>query len=209
MRQRILLIFPALFLVLALPACTTAASGAAGESDTPPAVPAASQTEPADVLPAPAETSESADSPEWFRVDLTDVNTGSTFTIDGLRGKVVLLETMAMWCPKCLSQQKEVKALHEQLGTEQDWVGIALDIDPNEDAEALKAYAGRNGFDWIYAIAPPEVYREIGQLYGEQFLNPPSTPMLIIDRDGTAHPLPFGTKSADALQDFLDPFLSG
>ncbi|MCK7526838.1 MAG: hypothetical protein MZV64_59190 [Ignavibacteriales bacterium] len=37
---------------------------------------------------------------------------------------------------------------------------------------------------------PADVSREIASLYGDQFLNPPSTPMLIIDRKGVAHPLP-------------------
>jgi hypothetical protein len=52
------------------------------------------------------------------------------------------------------------------------------------------------------------VAREIGQLYGDQFLNPPSTPMLIVDRHGEVHLLPFGRKSADDLQEALAPFLN-
>ena len=53
-----------------------------------------------------------------------------------------------------------------------------------------------------------EVSREIAQLYGDLFLNPPSTPMLIVDRKGGAHPLPFGIKSAESLQEALAPFLN-
>ena len=52
-----------------------------------------------------------------------------------------------------------------------------------------------------------EVAREIGQLYGDQFLNPPSTPMLIVDRQGKVHLLPFGRKTAEDLQEALAPFL--
>ena len=63
-------------------------------------------------------------------------------------------------------------------------------------------------FDWVYAVAPPEVSRELGQLYGDQFLNPPATPMLIIDQHGEVHPLPFGIKSAGDLQEALEPFLN-
>jgi hypothetical protein len=44
-------------------------------------------------------------------------------------------------------------------------------------------------------------------LYGDQFLNPPSTPILVIDRHGEAHPMPFGVKSAADLQAFIEPFL--
>ena len=87
-------------------------------------------------------------------------------------------------------------------------VSVAIDIDPNEDNAILKAHTDKNGFDWVYAVAPGEVAAEIGQLYGGQFLNPPATPMLIIDRQGQAHPLEFGPKSAQSLQEALAPFLS-
>jgi hypothetical protein len=148
------------------------------------------------------------DLPAWFSAELTDVNSGETLTVAGLEGKVVLVETMAIWCSNCLRQQKEVKALHEALGMEDDLVTLVLDIDPNENAEHLRDYAAKHGFDWTYVVAPREVAREIGQLYGDQFLNPPSTPMLIVDRHGEVHLLPFGRKSADDLQEALAPFLN-
>ncbi len=151
---------------------------------------------------------EMAVGPDWFQASLTDVNSGESFMISDFYGQVVLVETLATWCPKCLSQQKEVKALHEALGERPDFVSLGLSVDPNEDAEFLQAYTAKHGFDWLYAIAPTEVAREIGQLYGDQFLNPPSTPMLIIDRQGEVHPLPFGNKSADRLQQQVEMYLN-
>lgn len=148
------------------------------------------------------------DLPDWFHAELTDVNTGETLRIADYQGQVVLVETMAIWCSNCLRQQREVKALHESLDGEASWLTVVLDIDANENAENLKSYAEKNGFDWTYAVAPREVAREIGQLYGDQFLNPPSTPMLIIDRHGEVHLLPFGPKSAESLQESLAQFLS-
>ncbi len=145
--------------------------------------------------------------PAWFGAELTDVNTGRPFSIADLQGKVVLVETMAIWCPKCLAQQQEVQALRTALGPRADLAIVVLDVDPNEDAASLQTYAARHGFDWTYAVAPREVAREIGQLYGDQFLNPTATPMLIIDRHGEVHTLPFGAKSADALETALEPLL--
>ncbi len=145
--------------------------------------------------------------PAWFSAALTDVATGQTFTVQDLKGKVVLVENLAQWCPNCLKQQKQVNELHKLLGERDDFASLGLDIDPNEDAASLKAYIAKNGFTWKYAVAPAEVSREIGQLYGSQFLNPTATPMLIIDRHGEVHPLPTGIKSAADLQAALQPFL--
>jgi len=147
------------------------------------------------------------DAPAWFGASLTDARNGDTFTINDFKGKVVLVETLAMWCPTCKKQQLQVVELHKLLGERDDFVSVGLDIDLNENLTDLKSYVENNGFDWKYSVALPEMAREIGLLYGDQFLNPPSTPMLIIDRKGEAHPLPFGIKSADDLMKALEPFL--
>lgn len=147
------------------------------------------------------------EAPAWFGVSLTNVRTGEAFTIHDFKGKVVLVELMAQWCSNCKKQQGQVKLLNEQLGMPADLVTVVLDVDPNEDAASLKSYAENNGFDWNYAIAPVEVSREIGNLYGDNFLNPPSTPVLIIDRKGQVHPLPFGIKSVEDLMKAIEPFL--
>jgi len=147
------------------------------------------------------------DAPAWFAASLTDVSSGKTFSINDLKGKVILVETMAQWCPNCKKQQGEVKVLLGKLGMKDDFVAIGLDIDPNENAADLKNYVMTNGFDWLYAVPPLDVSREIAKLYGDQFLNPPSTPILIIDRKGVAHPLPFGIKSADDLFKVVDQYL--
>jgi len=148
------------------------------------------------------------EAPAWFSAALTDVRSGQEFTISDHKGKVLLVETMAIWCTTCLAQQKQVVALHGLLGERDDFQSIGLDIDPNENSGDLQTYVERNNFDWVYAVSPAAVSSEIGSLYGDAFLNPPSAPMLIIDRHGEVHPLPFGVKSAEDLQDALEPFLN-
>lgn len=149
-----------------------------------------------------------ANTPAWFAMSLTDVRTGDAFTLNDHNGKVILVENLAMWCSNCKKQQTQVKQLHELLAGRGDFISIGLDIDTNENAADLKTYIENNGFDWTYAIASAEMAREISDLYGAQFLNPPSTPILIIDRNGIVHPMPFGIKSADELYQLIEPFLS-
>lgn len=146
--------------------------------------------------------------PQWLGAALTDINTGKTFTIDDFKGKVVMVEDMAQWCTTCKAQQDQIKAMRAQLSSTADLVSVDLDIDPNEHADTLKTYTASHGYDWMYAVPSKDVAREIGNVYGAQFLNPPSAPMMIIDRQGVSHPLPFGVKSADSLMKALQPYLS-
>jgi len=145
--------------------------------------------------------------PKWFSLPLKDARSAELFKISDFLGKVVLLQDMATWCPNCMQQQKEVKLLHNALGKQADLVTIGLGVDLKEDAALLKAYIEKNAFDWKYAIATTELARELGTLYGDQYLNPSATPMLIIDRKGQVHTLPFGIKSAAVLEAALRPFL--
>jgi cytochrome oxidase Cu insertion factor (SCO1/SenC/PrrC family) len=149
-----------------------------------------------------------ATTPAWFDMELTDAQTGETFTMNDYAGKVILLETMAIWCPNCTVQGNEVRNLHEALGNPDDLISVSLDVDINEDSASLKEYAYGFGFDWHFAIAPLEVARALGNLYTAQYLNPPLSPMLIIDRDGNVHHLEYGIKDAEALQKIVEPYLT-
>jgi cytochrome oxidase Cu insertion factor (SCO1/SenC/PrrC family) len=148
------------------------------------------------------------ESPAWFANSLTDAKSGKAFSIHDFNGKVVLVETMAVWCSNCRNQQIEIKALHNQMGMQDDFVSVSLDIDPNENIDTLKSYVKTAGFDWLYAVAPPDVSREVAAEFGDQFLNPPSTPIFIVDRHGVPHALPFGLKSADDLMQVVNMYLN-
>ncbi len=137
--------------------------------------------------------------PAWYETQLLNVNSGETFRIADHLGKVILVETMATWCSNCLQQQKEVIRVPEYFANNPDFVGVGIDIDLNENEETLRAYTAKHGFDWYYAVASEELALEISSLYGNQFLNPPSTPILIIDRQGNATTLRFGIKPAEDL----------
>jgi thiol-disulfide isomerase/thioredoxin len=139
---------------------------------------------------------------------MTDVHTGKTFAISDFAGKVVLIQTMAQWCPNCIFQEGETKKMSKQLGNPEDLILINLDVDLHEDEASLKKYT-ENEFDWEwrFAVAPLEVQRALGNLYSAEYLNPPLEPMLLIDRQGNAHQLEYGLKEADKLQKIVEPYL--
>jgi thiol-disulfide isomerase/thioredoxin len=145
--------------------------------------------------------------PDWFKIAMTDVRTGKPFTMSDFAGKVVLIETIAEWCPNCLFQQGETRKMSKQLGNPEDLILISLDVDLHEDEASLKKYTDDFGFEWRFAVASLEVQRALGNLYNAEYLNPPLEPMLLIDRQGNAHQLPYGQKEADKLQQIVEPYL--
>jgi len=146
--------------------------------------------------------------PDWFNIALTDVQTGKTFSMNDYAGKVVLLETMAIWCPTCIVQATQVRKLHEALGNPEDLISISLDVDINENDASLKEYVSSYRFEWHFAVAPLLVARALGNLYNAEYLNPPLSPMLVIDRDGNVHQLEYGVKDAITLQKIIEPYLA-
>ncbi len=144
-------------------------------------------------------TSSDNNLPLWMTAQLTDVNTQETFIIEEIaQEKPVLLESFAVWCPKCTSQQKETKALHEEIG---DTVhSIALNTDPNEDAAKVIEHTQRFGFDWTYAISPKEVTQNLIDEFGVGIVNAPAVPMVLICSPTQSRMLSRGVKSVDKLK---------
>lgn len=163
---------------------------------------------PAGTDPVPVYVAASPTMPSWFDVQMVDINSGKSFKVSDFSGKVVLVETMATWCPTCQGEMSQVQQLRTDYGPLTDLVTISLDVDPNEDATVLQKYAALNSFNWLIAIAPESVGGFLSKNYDVEYLNPPLQPMLIIDRKGGVWGLPFGAKSAISLEKTLDPYLA-
>lgn len=134
----------------------------------------------------------------WATASLVDVATGESFRIADLAGKVVILETMAIWCTNCRFQQASVEEALTRLPADRI-VYVLLDVDPNADAESLAAYRTQHGYTGRYAIASAEVARALAADFGNQFLSPPSTPIVVVNADGTVTRTDFGQKSSEEI----------
>lgn len=131
----------------------------------------------------------------WKNVGLIDVLTDKKFKISDFTGKIILLESFAVWCPTCLKQQKEIKKLLNE-----DIVHISLDTDPNEDGSLVRNHALTNSLDWRFVISPIEMTRALINEFGVGFVSAPSAPVLLICKDQSSRFLKRGVKSADELK---------
>jgi thiol-disulfide isomerase/thioredoxin len=117
-----------------------------------------------------------------FDLEFTDVIKGSTVSIKGLKGKVVVIDFWATWCGPCVAEMpnmKELYAKYHDKGVE--FIGVSLD-QPKEDGglDALKSYVKKNEIAW------PQYYQ--GNYWNSEFskswgINSIPT-MFLVDQDG-------------------------
>lgn len=127
---------------------------------------------------ATAPSTDAAPAVAWLGVELTDVRTGETFTLAQFAEKPVLLEAFAVWCGTCTNQQRQIDALHAEVGD--SVVSVALNTDPNESQTQIVRHLDRHGFDWRYAVSPVALSRSLRDEFGVSVLHPPSAPVILI-----------------------------
>ena len=136
----------------------------------------------------------------WATAVMTDVTTGATFRIADLvaAGKVVFLETMAIWCTNCRAQQEEAVVAFEALDPDRV-VWVAIDIESSETAAALASYREQHGFPFTYVIADTALARALVADFGDIVLSPPSVNVIVAGTDGRVTHL-LGHKDAAELR---------
>lgn len=137
---------------------------------------------------------------------LRDARTGRTFALADFRGKVVLVEGMAVWCPVCTDQQRSLRDALPALGD--GAVVVSLDVDGNENDATVKRYVEQQGWTWPFAVAPRALAQGLATTFGTALLSPPSTPLVVIDPSGSGH-FSTGVKSPDAIKQLVQRYRQG
>lgn len=98
-----------------------------------------------------------------------------TITLSQFKGKVVILQSMASWCPSCKLQASQIKPIYEKY-KDNGLVVISLDIQPERSSlQDLKNFKTNFGGDWYFGFYP-----EFINLYGIRSLDS----KVIIDKNG-------------------------
>ncbi|MBI2107085.1 TlpA family protein disulfide reductase [Candidatus Woesearchaeota archaeon] len=118
------------------------------------------------------ETTNSSGSAQDFSLQTTS---GETITLSQFKGKVVILQAMASWCPSCKLQAQQIKPLYEKYAND-GLIVISLDIQPERSSlQELKNFKANFGGDWYFGFYP-----EFINLYGIRSLDS----KVIIDKNG-------------------------
>lgn len=133
---------------------------------------------------------------DWLALPLVNVNTGETFTLGGFAGKTVYVHPMARWCTNCRSSQRRLRDDVLPAVNLENVVFVSFTIETGDTTNALKEYATNENFNWVFAVATPELVNALVAQYGFAVSNPPSQPHFIVRPDGTFTDLMTGNPSA-------------
>jgi thiol-disulfide isomerase/thioredoxin len=97
---------------------------------------------------------------EGFRV--TDTN-GKVHTLAGYKGKWVLVNYWATWCPPCQEEIPDLIALHENRNNNLVVIGVAMDY---RNAKQVTDFADGLLVEYPIVLGTPEVVRQIGPVQG-------------------------------------------
>lgn len=93
-----------------------------------------------------------------FRITLTN---GSDVDLRSFRGKPIILEFFATWCPHCQTEVPQLKQVQEALGDRVHIISVSTGW-RGDDLEAIKRFQEAYGITWPLGMAE----RQVDQLYG-------------------------------------------
>lgn len=115
---------------------------------------------------------------------------GDTVKLSDLKGKKVMLNFWATWCPPCKAEMPAMEEFHKEAGDEV--VILAVNIDPHLD---VKAFVDENG---ITFPIPLDVEDKVNETY--QVLSIPTT--YFIDTKGNIGNKYIGAMNLDAMKQY-------
>ena len=108
-----------------------------------------------------------------------------------------MVESFAVWCPTCTTQQNIIKDLHNEVGN--SIVSISINTDSNEDSGVIISHTQTHGFKWRYSVSPIELTRSLIDEFGVSIVNAPSVSMILICPNGDYYKLKNGIKQKDEI----------
>ncbi|MEL6183631.1 MAG: TlpA disulfide reductase family protein [Myxococcota bacterium] len=122
---------------------------------------------------------------------------GGSFDLEGARGKVLLIDFWATWCPPCVASLPHLERIHGDFA-DRDFAVIGVNQEPGDEAR-VRAFVAGKGLSFPTVMDAGEV----GARYGVTSL--PTT--YLVDREGRVRAVFRGLVSAARLERAIEEVL--
>ncbi len=142
--------------------------------------------------PEPPEREEEAEEEVSPRtVVMPALNGTGTIRLEEYAGNVVLLDFWATWCPPCIAELPDLKALYEEF-RDQDFMMVGMTVDQGTKEQVREKV---KPFDLPYPVGLAD--RSVQETFGGIRVVPTK---FLLDRDGTIQRTYQGVRSIDELR---------
>ena len=129
---------------------------------------------------------------------LPSVTDGKIISSEDYRGKVLLVNFFATWCPPCLKEMPTLVNLQKNF-TGQDFSVIGFSVDKKENMKALEKLMAKTGVNYPVVFADPKTKKK----FGATFL--PMT--FLIDKKGRQVKSYFGERKSSVFEKDINKLL--
>jgi thiol-disulfide isomerase/thioredoxin len=189
----LVLLFPALLLI----GCSRAPTSSAAGSDTPGGPPAANSSAADTNSSAPAASSTSANdvAPAWTLKNLD----GKPVSLSDFKGKVVVLDIWATWCPPCRAEIPHFIEIQNEYKDKGVTV-VGMSVDSTGPADVAK-FVKDNGMNYPIVMADEATATAYGADQGIPFT-------LVIDKNGNVVSRHLGLTDKEVFEDDIKKALA-
>lgn len=143
-------------------------------------------------------TSSNTDKYKAPELKVTD-ESGKTYTLNDFKGKSVVINFWASWCPPCKSEMPNFQEVYEEQSDEVEFLMVALIDGSKETKETAKGYVDDNGFTF-------PVYYDSNNTSAINFGVNSIPTTVLIDKDGNIVDQHIGALSKANLEALIKKF---
>ena len=134
---------------------------------------------------------------KWMRMEMENVISNETFTIESLKGQKVIVELYSEQCYPCGEQKVKLQVFIEE--NNNSFKHISLNVDPISKKKDVIKLIDLHQYDWPFVLSSKELRVSIIKKFSSKAVRYDLAPLLLVCEDLSAHLLAGGIKGKHQL----------